>query len=169
MHVSPIATRRIRWFSLLILAALVLFAFDTHAQSPCPPCQIIFYRVRSQLYALAFRYDEAIADMDAAIAIDPDNPALYVERGQRILLLYEWDRVLADYNHALELDSNYADAYYFRGILYASVPEGIDARRDALADFQHYVELAPDGLHAAYAERYAVEIQAQLDVLHTDS
>jgi tetratricopeptide (TPR) repeat protein len=123
------------------------------------------YVLRSQLYALAFRYDEAIADMDAAIALDPNRPSLYTERGQRIMLTYEWDRALADYNHALELDPAYADAYYFRGVLYASVPEGINAHRLALADFQHYLALAPDGQHAADAERYAGEIQAQLDAL----
>ncbi len=159
--------RRIRRFSLLLaLALLPVFANLTAAQQPiCPPCQLVFYRLRSQLYALAFRYDDAIADMDAAIALDPNNPALYVERGQRVLLLYQWDRVLADYNHALELDPNFANAYYYRGILYASVPEGIDARRDALADFQRYLDLAPNGEHAADAAQYLSEIQAQLDAL----
>ncbi|MEP7294418.1 MAG: tetratricopeptide repeat protein, partial [Chloroflexota bacterium] len=104
------------------------------------PDKIQFLVKRSQLYALAFRYDEAIADMDAALAPDSDNPLLYVERGQRILLLYEWDRALADFNHALELDSAYADAYYYRGVLYASVPEGVEARQLALEDFERYLE-----------------------------
>jgi tetratricopeptide (TPR) repeat protein len=120
---------------------------------------------RSQLYALAFRFDEAIADMDAAIELDPDNPSLYVERGQRLLLLYEWDRALADYNHALELAPNYADAHFYRGILYASAPEGIDARAEAIADFQHYLELTPNGTHAQDAQRYLTQIQSQLDSL----
>ncbi|MEP7293099.1 MAG: hypothetical protein ABI835_15055, partial [Chloroflexota bacterium] len=125
----------------------------------------VFLVKRSQLYTLAFLYDEAIADMDAAIALDSDNALLYVERGQRILLLYEWDRALADFNHALELDSTYADAYYFRGILYASVPEGIDARHLALEDFERYLELAPDGQHAADAAENIADLQAQLDAL----
>jgi len=73
---------------------------------------------RAQLYALAFRYDEAIADMNSAIELDPTNPELYVLRGQITLYLYEWDRVLADYNRALELNPAYADAYYYRGILF---------------------------------------------------
>lgn len=130
-----------------------------------PTAQIDFLRVRSQLYALAFRYDEAIADMDAAIALEPNNARLYVERGQRILLLYEWDRALADYNRALELDPDYADAYYFRGVLYASVPEGFEARQAALDDFQQYLALMPEGEHAEDAARYITEIQAQLDVV----
>jgi tetratricopeptide (TPR) repeat protein len=120
---------------------------------------------RSQLYALAFRFDEAVADMDAAIELDPDNPTLYIERGQRLLLLYEWDRALADYNRAIELDPNYADAYYYRGVLYASVPEGFDARVEAIADFQHYLELNPNGAHAQDAQRYLSQIQSQLDSL----
>lgn len=125
----------------------------------------LLFAKRSQLYALAFRYTEAIADMDAAIALRPYDPALYVERGQRIILTYDWDRALADYNHALELDPAYADAYYYRGILYASVPEGSDARRLALDDFRHYLELAPSGAHAADAAPYAAKLQAQLDAL----
>lgn len=92
-------------------------------------------------------------------------PDLYSERGQRYALVYQWDNALADFNHALELDPNYLDAYYYRGVLYASVPEGIEARRLALADFQRYLELAPDGQHADDAERYLSDIQAQLDAL----
>jgi regulator of sirC expression with transglutaminase-like and TPR domain len=82
------------------------------------------------------------------------------------LLLYEWDRALADYNRALEIDPDYADAYYYRGVLYASVPEGIEARQSALDDFARYLELAPKSDHAEDATRYIEEIQAQLDALN---
>jgi|GEM_PF-6262046 len=118
------------------------------------------YSRRAQVYALAFHYDEAIADMDAAIELDPDNPELYVLRGQIVILLYEWDRVLADYNHAIELDPDYADAYYYRGILHYTAWEGL--REDALADFERYLELAPDGEHAQEAAANVTEIQALL-------
>lgn len=117
---------------------------------------------RAQLYALAFRYDEALADMDAAIELDPTNPELYVLRGQITLYLYEWDRVLADYNRAIELDPDYADAYYFRGILFYT--QGY--REDALADFEHYLDLAPDGDHAADAAQYVADIQRELEALN---
>jgi tetratricopeptide (TPR) repeat protein len=116
----------------------------------------------AQLYALAFRYDEAIGDMNAAVALDPTNPALYVLRGNITLLIYEWDAVLADYNTAIQLDPDYADAYFYRGVLYYTRIEYLLA----LDDFNHYLELAPDGEHAADAATYIEEIertQAALD------
>ena len=122
---------------------------------------------RAQLYALTARYDDAIADLNAAIKLDPDNPELYTLRGQMYLYLYEWDSVLDDYNHAIELDPTYADAYYFRGILYNSILQtGQELRPESLADFQHYLELAPNGDHAVDAARYVEQIQSELDALN---
>ena len=59
----------------------------------------------------------------------------------------------------------YANAYYYRGILYASVPEAVEARQLALADFQRYLELAPNGQHAASAAENITALQAQLESL----
>lgn len=130
------------------------------AQSPSVR-RVDFLTRRAQLYALGFEYDAAIADVDAAIALRPDDPALHVLRGQMVILLYEWDRVLENYNRALEIDPLYADAYYFRGVLYYSVL----ARDEALTDFERYIELAPQGAHAAEAARYIDSIRAELDAL----
>lgn len=154
---------------LLVLVASVIYSSTAFAQNHTTtgfqPLDMLIYVMRSRLNAELFRYDEAIADMDAAIALAPNNARLYVERGQRILLLYEWDRALADYNRALELDPDYADAYYYRGVLYASVPEGYEARQAALNNFRRYLDLLPEGDHADDATRYIAEIQAQLDAL----
>jgi len=155
--------------------AFDLMAHTLSSTSGSPNSQLLALVHRSQLYALDFRYNEAIADVDAAIAlmIDKDDelrngvyswsslPELYVLRGQMVMLLYEWDRVLADYNTALELDPTYADAYFYRGVLYYSVLE----REQALADFEYYLELAPEGDHVAEATRYAESILAELEAL----
>jgi tetratricopeptide (TPR) repeat protein len=77
------------------------------------------------------------------------------------MLLYEWDRALADYNRALELDPDYADAYYYRGVLHYTLLE----REQAIADFGRYLELAPDGLHAENAAQYITDLQTQLEAL----
>lgn len=122
---------------------------------------------RAQLYNLAFRYDDAVKDLTEAIELSPADPVLYTLRGQTYLLLYQWDNVLADYNKAIELDPTYADAYYFRGVLYYSILQtGQAMYNDALADFQHYLELAPNGEHTADATRYATDIQTQINALN---
>jgi tetratricopeptide (TPR) repeat protein len=116
---------------------------------------------RAQLYALAFRYDDAVVDMDEALKLDPNNPALYVLRGEMNLLLYEWDKVLADYNKAIELDPTYADAYFYRGMLFYSR----DLFQQALPDFERYLDLAPQGDHAAEANQYADQVRTTLQAL----
>jgi tetratricopeptide (TPR) repeat protein len=105
--------------------------------------------------------DDAIAALDADIARAPLEPLWYVERGRLLTQIYEWDRALADYNRALELDAAYADAYYWRGLLYASAPSG-DARPLALADFGRYLALMPGGEYAERAAAYARLLQAAL-------
>lgn len=155
-----------------LLATVLLVSGAARAQETAQPDRSPIERVidsftvaalvgRSQFYALKFQHDEAIADMDAAIALAPDNPMLYAERGQRIMLLYEWDRALADYNRALELNPNYADAYYYRGVLHYTVI----ARELAIADFERYLALAPDGLHTEAAAQYITDLQTQLAAL----
>lgn len=141
----------------------------------------------AQLYALAFDYDPAISRMDRVIAIAEDNmrnairvdaeiagdftrtdiAELYTLRGQMWLLLYEWDRVLEDYNTAIDLAPAYPDAYFYRGVLYYSVLQaGLTWREDALADFEYYLELAPDGTLLDQAQDYADTIRRELDALN---
>jgi tetratricopeptide (TPR) repeat protein len=143
---------RLRWLVPLLIALVYGIASITLRLLTPPPSEIDILIAQSRQYAAESRMDDAIRAIDSAIALAPDDPALYVERGQRIILLYEWDRALADYDRALELDSDYADAYFYRGVLYASVPEAGDARAQAVIDFEQYLALAPDGAHADEAE-----------------
>jgi tetratricopeptide (TPR) repeat protein len=148
-----------------LLACLLLIA-SLLAGDPSQPLERFpeFVVRLSRGYAGQFQHDESIALMSLAIALDRESPQLHVERGQRIMLLYEWDRALADFNRALALDPTCADAYYYRGVLYASVPEGDSARRLALADFRRSLDLAPDGLHAEDAARAIELLAAQLQI-----
>jgi tetratricopeptide (TPR) repeat protein len=119
---------------------------------------------RAALHALAFDFDAAIADMDAAIALVPDEPRYYKQRGDHIFLIYEWDRVLDDYNTAITLDPTYADAYYARGILYYT--QG--PRADAIPDFEQFLALAPHDRKATNAATYITSIEAEIEALGGD-
>lgn len=124
---------------------------------------------RTQLHVLEFDYDAAIADatqaLDLCLKVSPftfNCAAAYTLRGQMYLLLYEWDKVLADYNTAIELNPNYADAYFYRGVLfYTQGP-----RENALADFERYLELAPQGDHADEAAKHIESIRTELGALN---
>ena len=120
-----------------------------------------FLSSRAQLYALVFDYDIAIEGMDEAITIAEENEAdnhtlaeLYTTRGEIIFLIYEWDRVEDNFDTAIELDPDYAPAYFQRGVLFYTMAR----RDDALADFETYLELNADGLHAEEAEAYIEDI-----------
>lgn len=112
---------------------------------------------QSRTLAQAGDVDAAIAALDGALMQEPNNPRLYVERGQRILLLFEWDRARADFDRALQIDPAYADAYFQRGVLFASVPNA-DARPDAIADFEAYLRLSPEGDRADEAARFIAQL-----------
>ncbi len=150
--------RRARWYTLLVALVLVTSACVTREMT-----SLVF---RAQLYGLVERYDDAITGLTTVLELDPQNPELYLLRGQMYLALYEWDKALADYNAAIELAPDDADAYYYRGVLYASILQtGLATRDDALTDFRRYLDLAPDGDHAANAAQAITDLEAARDAL----
>ncbi|MBZ0296496.1 MAG: tetratricopeptide repeat protein [Anaerolineae bacterium] len=121
---------------------------------------------RAEIYTLANDFDTAIEAMDSLIAYRPDLAIFRSLRGQIYLAQYEWDKALEDFNTAIELAPDDADAYYQRGLLYYSILQtGVETRDEALADFEHYLELDPLGQHAQVAARYAESIRAELEAL----
>lgn len=119
---------------------------------------------RADLYVSMFNYGDAINDITAAIALQPENPDLYTQRGQMIMLLYEWDRAIADYDYAIELDNQFAPAYFHRAVAHYSIGERVD-REQILTDFDRYLELAPTGVYAQQAEAYIHSIELEIQAL----
>jgi tetratricopeptide (TPR) repeat protein len=143
-----------RWIWTLLLLLVLPLAMALLVLRQPTVAELV---AQSRALAQAGEVDAAIRAMDAALAAEPDNPQLYIERGQHILLLFEWDRARADFDRALELDGEYADAYFYRGVLFASVPDAT-ARPDAIADFEATLRLAPEGEHADEARRFIAQL-----------
>lgn len=137
---------------------------------PAPPSLgVPLLRARAQAYLQINSFDAAIDDITAAIQ-QVETPhalaALITLRGQAILYLYEWDNVLAEYNAAIRIAPDYPDVYFYRAVLYYSALNDRVPREDALADFETYLRLAPQGELAPQAEQYADLIRIELDTLN---
>jgi lipoprotein NlpI len=81
----------------------------------------------------------AIADYNRAIAIVPNNVALFFGRGLAYIAKGERDRAIADYNEAKRLDPQIARAYFNRGNAYRA--KGDNDR--AIADYDEAIRLDP--------------------------
>ncbi|WP_420345271.1 tetratricopeptide repeat protein [Pelagibius sp.] len=83
--------------------------------------------------------DGALADMQAVIDLDPDDPLAYFNRGDAYLKLDKPERAIAEFSRSIELDPNYAPSYSMRGSVYSLV----DKHALALADHDRALSLEP--------------------------
>jgi tetratricopeptide (TPR) repeat protein len=97
--------------------------------------------------------DRAVADLDAAIALQPDlarawwarayfNQYAHDIRSDRQLR----ERIIADYSKAIELKPDYIEAYYARAGIFFAYDKDYDR---AIADYGKIIEAKPDYV-AAY-------------------
>jgi tetratricopeptide (TPR) repeat protein len=95
--------------------------------------------VRGQTYLVMGRYDQALADFNRAIEVDPEDAWAIGSRGQTYRLMGRYDEALADLNRAIELDPDQDWVIAERGETYRLV-ERYD---EALADLDRAIELYP--------------------------
>ena len=89
-------------------------------------------------------FEQAIADLNQAIRLNPKLVKAYNLRG----IVYDdqgkYDLAIADYNQAIQLDPKYAGAYYNRGIVYDN-----QGKYDlAIADYNQAIQLNPKYAYA---------------------
>ena len=75
------------------------------------------YNNRGVAWANKGNLDNAIADYNEAIRLDPNNADAYYNRGIAWGRKGNLDNAIADYNEVIRLNPNFADAYYNRGII----------------------------------------------------
>jgi len=132
---------------------------------------------RGQVYAALRRFDEALADYTAVMALDPNYPEYHFDRGNILRRLGRNDEALADYERALELSPPFPEVYYNRG----DVRLELGDVEGALADFSYVIELEPSyvdsyvnragllcdlGEHAAAARDVATGLDLDPDNAH---
>lgn len=112
------------------------------------------YHYRGAEYLRINRYDEAIADQDRAIQLDPGKlPTAYNDRAIAYRNKGNYARAIADYSEAIRLWPDWHDWYLNRGIAYAA-----DRQYDAaIADYSKALYYRPGLVTAliARADAYA--------------
>ncbi len=98
-------------------------------------------------------YEQAIADYDQALALNPEYAEAYNNRGNAYADLGDYEQAIADYDQALALNPEYAEAYNNRGVAYASLGE----YEIAIADYDQAISLNPD-YASAYINRGIIYI-----------
>ena len=112
----------------------------------------------------------ALKQSDAAIKIDPNRPEAHANAARLLYLTSESAtsdssrndliaRAKAGFDTAIAVGPDYADTYYFRGILYAFSLR--DFARSQI-DLQNYLVRAPNGQWSAGARKLLAQVTEQL-------
>ena len=97
------------------------------------------------------KYDNAIADYDKALQIEPSSIDALRSRGVAYLHKDDYDSAMQDFNEVIGLKPNDADAHNDRGIVY-NTERQYDG---AIADYSKALELDPKNADALYSRGIA--------------
>ena len=88
------------------------------------------------------RRDEALAEANRALELDPVSPIINLHLGWHYLYAKQYDRALDQLAKTLELDPNYALAHWYRGLAY----EQKKMYAEALSEMSRAKDLLPGNL-----------------------
>jgi tetratricopeptide (TPR) repeat protein len=92
------------------------------------------------------RFEQALADINSGIGLDPDLGDAYIDRGATLMALNRYDEALTDLNKGIELGPHRPHiAYYDRAI----INERNGDIRAAYNDYKKALELEPNFTPAA--------------------
>jgi len=97
------------------------------------------YVARGEASLKAGKWEQAYADFNQAIELEPDNAEAYRYRGATFYKLGDAKTALKDYNQAITLDPNNSDLFLNRGILQADSGDS----QNALVDLDEAIRLNP--------------------------
>ena len=100
------------------------------------------------------KYDEAIADYDAALKLSPGDPAVLILRGNAYDAKGDKQKAIADYTAAIKINPDDAAGYYNRATVYQELGQ----RERAIADYKKALEIMPK--HAGAQEGLAEVIKS---------
>lgn len=134
---SVIATRRADWHGAVGLATRALQARPGHPE---------VLTNRGAALRMLQRYDEALADYDAALASSPGSPDIHYNRGVALASIERHEEALAEYARALAAAPRFAQTHYNRGVSLAA----LNRHADAIESYSRAIEIQPSHSRARW-------------------
>lgn len=103
-----------------------------------------YYFQRSKLYSIQKKYQLALADLDKAIELAPNDATLYYHRALLKQKLHDIQGAFFDYESAINFNSKNYNYYFARGML----NETFEHYKNALDDFKKTIQLNPNYVQA---------------------
>ncbi len=148
-------TRRVAWdleTALARLDAALALPLDpasaTASRSLAP-----IYASRAELYRLAGHYDEAAADIETALTLDPELAEAWQQKVLLARAEAAWDEALSAANRLIQLRPDDGSAYVLRAQIHA---QGFGKMRLALADYNRAIARDPTFDKATLVERWHI-------------
>ncbi len=117
--------------------------------------QGIFWLERSQQLSTAIRYVEALAAVERAVTLLPQNAEAYYVRGTCRAMLAQYDAALSDFEASLQLDAYNAEAWdgkaWVLGIL--------GHKAEALAAIEEALRIDPGYFEAQKRKKRLLEMK----------
>lgn len=131
----------------------------TSAPAVTPTLSSAAYVDQGMAYIEQGAYEEAVAELEKAIALDPDNADAHRNLGIAYGELNRWEESAAAYERAIEIDPDFGEAYADLTAAYfhlGRIPEALEAGEKA-------IELAPDSATAHNNLGVVYEQQGEFD------
>ncbi|MEE4544528.1 tetratricopeptide repeat protein [Streptomyces sp. V4-01] len=109
---------------------------------------------RAQVLGALGRLDEALADLDAVLRVDPGYPEYHFDRGNLLRRMGRPQEALAAYDQAVRLGPPFPELFYNRGNARTDVGD----QEGALDDFSRVLVLEPDNVDA-YVNRAGIRLE----------
>lgn len=89
------------------------------------------YYNRALVWRKKREYDKAIADLNRALQLKPEDALIYYRRGSNWADKgYNYEKAISDYDHAIRLDPDYGDAYASRALAWQILNDDDKALQD---------------------------------------
>ena len=117
--------------------AIEMFRKAAELDKKFKPNLVIAYQHRAFAAASQQKYQEAIADLDEALKINPQDARTYEQRAAMEMNTKDYDKALADYSKAIKFLPDEISNYLYRGYIY----ELRGDKKNAMADSESALKL----------------------------